>query len=76
MSSTGSPTLTFHLNRLKALVEGDYITYFPSLTPVCGSYKAAAMLSVALAWTRNWLHRHPEREGWFWKTRDEWLRET
>jgi hypothetical protein len=34
------------------------------------------MLSVALAWTRNWLHRHPEREGWFWKTRDEWLRET
>ena len=76
MNSAGSPTLTFHLNRLKALVEGDYITYFPSLTPVCGSYKAAAMLSVALAWTRNWLHRHPEREGWFWKTRDEWLRET
>lgn len=76
MSSTGSPTLTFHLNRLKALVEGDYITYFPSLTPVCGSYKAAAMLSVALAWTRNWLHRHPERDGWFWKTRDEWVQET
>lgn len=76
MNSAGSPTLTFQLNRLKALVEGDYITYFPSLTPVCGSYKAAAMLSVALAWTRNWLHRHPEREGWFWKTRDEWLRET
>jgi len=76
MSSTDPPTLTFHLNRLKALVEGDYITYFPSLTPVCGSYKAAAMLSVALAWTRNWLHRHPEREGWFWKTREEWLRET
>lgn len=76
MNSAASPTLAFHLNRLKALVEGDYITYFPSLTPVCGSYKAAAMLSVALAWTRNWLHRHPEREGWFWKTRDEWLRET
>ncbi len=76
MSSADPATLTFHLNRLKALVEGDYITYFPSLTPVCGSYKAAAMLSVALAWTRNWLHRHPEREGWFWKTRDEWLRET
>lgn len=75
-SSTDPASLTFHLNRLKALVEGDYITYFPSLTPVCGSYKAAAMLSVALAWTRNWLHRHPEREGWFWKTRDEWLRET
>lgn len=76
MSSADPATLTLHLNRLKALVEGDYITYFPSLTPVCGSYKAAAMLSVALAWTRNWLHRHPEREGWFWKTRDEWLRET
>ena len=76
MSSVVPPTLTLHLNRLKALVEGDYITYFPSLTPVCGSYKAAAMLSVALAWTRNWLHRHPEREGWFWKTRDEWLLET
>ncbi|MEW5788347.1 MAG: hypothetical protein AB1899_10895 [Pseudomonadota bacterium] len=76
MNSAGSPALTFHLNRLKALVEGDYITYFPSLTPVCGSYKAAAMLSVALAWTRNWLHRHPEREGWFWKTRDEWILET
>jgi hypothetical protein len=34
------------------------------------------MLSVALAWTRNWLNKHPEREGWFWKTRAEWQRET
>ncbi len=64
------------LNRLKALLDGDYITYFPSLTPVCGSHKAAAMLSVALSWTRNWLRHHPERDGWFWKNRTEWQRET
>ncbi len=63
------------LNRLKALLDGDYITYFPSLTPLCGSHKAAALLSVALAWTRNWLRHHPERDGWFWKTRAEWHRE-
>jgi len=64
------------LNRLKALLDGDYITYFPSLTPLCGSHKAAALLSVALVWTRNWLRHHPERDGWFWKTRAEWQRET
>lgn len=64
------------LNRLKALLDGDYITYFPSLTPICGSHKAAALLSVALIWTRNWLRHHPERDGWFWKTRAEWQRET
>jgi hypothetical protein len=64
------------LNRLKALLDGDYITYFPSLTPICGSHKAAAMLSVALIWTRTWLRHHPERDGWFWKTRADWQRET
>jgi hypothetical protein len=64
------------LNRLKALLDGDYITYFPSLTPLCGSHKAAALLSVAVIWTRNWLRHHPERDGWFWKTRAEWQRET
>ena len=76
MSSSPAHSLKLDLNRLKALVDGDYITYYPSLTPLCGSHKAAAMLSVALAWTRNWLHKHPEREGWFWKTRTEWQRET
>ncbi len=76
MSELPSLSLKLDLNRLKALVDGDYITYYPSLTPICGSYKAAAMLSVALAWTRNWLNKHPEREGWFWKTRTEWQRET
>ena len=71
------PALSFKLdlNRLKTLVDGDYITYYPSLTPICGGHKAAAMLSVALAWTRNWLNKHPERDGWFWKTRSEWQRE-
>lgn len=64
------------LNRLKALLDGDYITYFPSLTPICGGHKAAALLSVAITWTRTWLRHHPEREGWFWKTRAEWQRET
>ncbi len=76
MSELPSLSLKLDLNRLKALVDGDYITYYPSLTPICGSYKAAAMLSVALAWTRNWLNKHPEREGWFWKTRTEWQHET
>ena len=76
MSEFPAQSLKLDLNRLKALVDGDYITYYPSLTPICGSYKAAAMLSVALAWTRNWLNKHPEREGWFWKTRTEWQHET
>jgi hypothetical protein len=76
VSDLPSLSLKLDLNRLKALVDGDYITYYPSLTPICGGYKAAAMLSVALAWTRNWLNKHPEREGWFWKTRIEWQQET
>ncbi len=76
MSDLPALSLKLDLNRLKALVDGDYITYYPSLTLLCGGYKAAAMLSVALAWTRNWLNKHPEREGWFWKTRIEWQHET
>ena len=76
MSDLPALSLKLDLNRLKALVDGDYITYYPSLTLLCGGYKAAAMLSVALAWTRNWLNKHPEREGWFWKTRTEWQHET
>jgi len=68
--------LVSSLSRVKSLVDGDYITYFPSLTPICGSHKAAVMLSVALGWTRSWLRQHPERGGWFWKTREEWRLET
>jgi len=68
--------LVYSINRVKSLVDGDYIAYYPSLTPVCGSHKAAVMLSVALGWTRSWLRQHPEREGWFWKTREEWRLET
>ncbi|MBK6744845.1 MAG: hypothetical protein IPG66_18570 [Hydrogenophilales bacterium] len=40
-----------------------------------GRVTAGLMLSQALYWTRI-LADQPARQGWFWKTRDDWRNET
>jgi hypothetical protein len=50
-----------------------YITYFPSLARVAGGAKPALMLGHAIYLTRDLLRKEPERQGWFWKSRNDWL---
>lgn len=70
-----------HINRqrtsaMMSLLHGDYVAYYPRIADISGSIKAAVMLSQALSWTSGFLRQNPWREGWFWKTQDEWKRET
>lgn len=48
------------------------IAFNPSFKKITGSTNAALLLSQAFYWTK----RTSDKEGWFYKTRDEWLEET
>lgn len=48
------------------------IAFNPSFKKITGSTNAALLLSQAFYWTK----RTKDSEGWFWKTRDEWMEET
>jgi hypothetical protein len=48
------------------------IAFQPSFKKITGSTNAALLLSQAFYWTK----RTTNPEGWFWKTRDEWMEET
>ena len=52
------------------------MVYYPRVAEVCGNIKSAILLSQALSWTSGYLRQNPGREGWFWKTREEWFLET
>lgn len=58
------------------LLQRGYVQFHPVLAELAGGFKPALMLGHALYWTRHWLQRHPEREGWFWKTAVEWREAT
>jgi hypothetical protein len=58
------------------LLRRGYVQFHPVLADLAGGFKPALMLGHALYWTRHWLQRHPEREGWFWKTAVEWREAT
>ncbi|MGO4155299.1 hypothetical protein [Cupriavidus sp. YAF13] len=60
------------LSQLMAILGHRFVTYFPTLAVVTGSPKAALLLGHALYVTRDLSTRAPERDGWFWKTREEW----
>ncbi len=60
------------LSQLMAILGHRFVTYFPSLATVTGSPKAALLLGHALYVTRDISMRSPERDGWFWKTREDW----
>lgn len=48
------------------------IAFNPSFKKITGSTNAALLLSQAFYWTK----RATLPDGWFWKTRDEWMEET
>lgn len=48
------------------------IAFNPSFKKITGSTNAALLLSQAFYWTK----RTKDADGWFWKTRDEWMEET
>jgi hypothetical protein len=48
------------------------IAFNPSFKKVTGSTNAALLLSQAFYWTK----RATLPDGWFWKTREEWMEET
>jgi hypothetical protein len=48
------------------------IAFNPSFKKITGSTNAALLLSQAFYWTK----RASLPDGWFWKTRDEWMEET
>ena len=75
---TPSPALTSrqHTDAMMGLLHGDYVVYYPRVAEVCGNIKSAILLSQALSWTSGYLRQNPGREGWFWKTRQEWFQET
>lgn len=53
---------------------GSPIVFHRSLVDIIGSATASLMLSHATVQTARILKRRPD--GWFWKSRDEWQRET
>ena len=65
-----------HTDAMMGLLHGDYVVYYPRVAEVCGNIKSAILLSQALGWTSGYLRQNPGREGWFWKTREEWFQET
>lgn len=53
------------------------IQFHPIFVRMTGSITASLMLSQGFYWTRKWIfEQQPARDGWFWKSRDEWHLET
>lgn len=52
------------------------LAYHPRLVGISGGVTPALMLSQALYWTRILAQQGDDRDGWFWKTREEWRAET
>lgn len=59
-----------------ALLGRGVLTFHPSLVSLCGGVTSALILGQALYWTRVLAKRDGDRDGWFWKTHDEWTLET
>ena len=64
------------LGAVLSLLGRGVVAYHPSLVGVSGGVTPALMLSQALYWTRILAQQDADREGWFWKTRDQWTAET
>ena len=66
-----------HARARAALMEHGFVQFYPLLASLVGSNpKAALMLGHALYWTRTYLVKKPERDGWFYKTASEWREAT
>ena len=63
-----------------SLLGREVLAFHPRLVKLSGRVTAALMLSQSLYWTRvliaqNKSNNREDRDGWFWKTRADWLRE-
>ena len=63
-----------------SLLGREVFAFHPRLVKLSGRVTAALMLSQSLYWSRvlikqNESNNREDREGWFWKTRADWLRE-
>lgn len=63
------------IGRVLALLGRGVIAFHPRLITLTGSITSALMLSQSLYWTKV-VGRNEGRDGWFWKTRADWHRET
>ncbi len=52
------------------------VAFHPRLVQLTGRVTAGLLLSQALYWTRKLALSEPARQGWFWKTREDWRNET
>lgn len=65
-----------HTQVRAALLEHGFIQFYPLVAALAGNPKAALMLGHGLYWTRTYLSKKPERDGWFYKTATEWRQAT
>jgi hypothetical protein len=78
----GSGDSTHPMGRLNQLHEATVllgqrcVAFHPKLVLVTGRVTAGLMLSQAIYWTRKLAIAESARQGWFWKTREEWRNET
>jgi hypothetical protein len=63
--------LAEHERAQQLLLARGYVQFHTAVAQRVG-FKAALMLGHALYWTRHWLAKQPQRDGWFWKTAREW----
>lgn len=64
------------IGRVLALLGRGVLAFHPRLVSLTGSVTSALMLSQSLYWTKVQAVQGAAREGWFWKTRQDWLTET
>ena len=54
-----------------------YIWYYPTLNQLTGGHKSGLMLGLLLHWSRHYATQgKDDRDGWMWKTGQEWRTET
>jgi hypothetical protein len=79
---SGTDNLTHSMGRLNQLHKATVllgqrcVAFHPKLVLVTGRVTAGLMLSQAIYWTRKLAIAESARQGWFWKTREEWRNET
>ncbi len=65
MTETARPLLT-------QLMGQRFISFYPVLAHLTWSVKCALLLGHALSWTRHYARHEPQRDGWFWQTKEQW----
>lgn len=64
------------LGAVLSLLGRGVLSFHPRLVALSGGVSSALILAQSLYWTRILAKREPDRDGWFWKTREEWTAET